>query len=247
MTEEERQRAMDEGTEADAFLKQFFLWYYAGSSYYTAEAQVFIPNSSVNPEYRNGFCDLLLYDDYAAQIYELKKYTNDNAKWHSKDVNQLDSYIKHYQDEKGKDTMRGIIFNPTGLLIQSELNPQYYIQYYTHYNKTHILLDPETGYAVIDSKTGRPKIENYEGFIYWKYVEIEYTNPLPYTVWIRNTNGKGGEFQTSIQNRMGEQAQQDLGDDIAAATALIIVGGILWFGAKIVLSGYGQWWVWACP
>lgn len=247
MTEEEKQRAMDEGTEADAFLKQFFLWYFAAKPYYTAKAQERIPNSSVNPDYRDGFCDLLLYDDYIAEIYELKKYTNDCAKWHSKDVNQLDSYIKNYDFQQGKETKRGTTFNPTGLLIQSELNPQYYIQYYTHYNKTHILLDPETGYAVIDPETGRPKIENYEGFIYWKYVRIENNNPRPYTVWIRNSNGRGGEFETDIENRRREQAQQDLGDDIAAATALIIVGGILWFGAKVVLSGYGQWWVWACP
>lgn len=36
-------------------------------------------------------------------------------------------------------------------------------------------------------------------------------------------------------------------NDIGNAIGWGIAGGILYFGAKVALSTFGQWWIWACP
>ena len=227
LTEEELDEAQEDGNEAHRLFQQFFKWYFRNSQYFTAEVEFKIKDGSLDPKYR---ADMVLFDEGAAEIYEIKPSSRDDDKKHSEDIKQLERYIEKFQIQENKDAFFGeSFFADKIILIPSERKSDSYIRYYSHYEEKNDLMDGTT----------------YVGFIYWEHVEKNKIRPQPYLIWIPNKNGKGGDFETDLQTKIGSEGRYN--DDIAAAIGWTTIGIILWWCIKAGVSiPTGQWWILGC-
>lgn len=237
MTKEEKEeKAKQDGIEAHRLFQQYFKWYFRNDPYYTAEVEFKIKDGSLDPKYEYGRADMVLFDDGAAEIYEIKPSSRAVARCHSEDIKQLERYIEKFQIQEKKDAFPGeYFFKDQTILIPSERNPDFYIRYYSHYEKEYTLID----------ETGRATKVTYVGFIYWEHVKKNKIRPQPYLIWIPNKNGKGGNFETDLQAEISSEGRYN--DDIAAAIGWTTVGIILWWCIKAGVSiPTGQWWILGC-
>ncbi|MCI9051123.1 MAG: hypothetical protein HFI05_04230 [Lachnospiraceae bacterium] len=230
LTEEELDEAQEDGNEAHRLFQQFFKWYFRNSQYFTAEVEFKIKDGSLDPKYKYGRADMVLFDEGAAEIYEIKPSSRDDDKKHSEDIKQLERYIEKFQIQENKDAFFGeSFFADKIILIPSERKSDSYIRYYSHYEEKNDLMDGTT----------------YVGFIYWEHVEKNKIRPQPYLIWIPNKNGKGGDFETDLQTKIGSEGRYN--DDIAAAIGWTTIGIILWWCIKAGVSiPTGQWWILGC-